>query len=137
VLTVENMSSSDFIAAYAAFLSTILAFNEFYLKRLRIDTSFFLTGEEGSPDIITIFNQSDKSIVISHFELFSAVNKNDKNKKSLYTGREGQSINLSIGPNVAANIEFSDQYKINAVKDKLFMVLHIMGRKKTITKFIC
>jgi hypothetical protein len=87
--------------------------------------------------VLTVENMSSSDFIASsHFELFTAVNKNNKNKKSLYMGREGQSINLSIVPNVAADIEISDQYKINAVKDKLFMV-YIMGRKNTITKFIC
>jgi hypothetical protein len=132
------MNASDYIAAYAALLSSILAFNEFYFKRLRIDTSYFFTGEEGAPDRITVFNQSDKSIVITHFEVYNAKSKKSKVKKALETGREGEYINISIGPYSSKDLKFYEPNKIYQSPGKsLFIKLYIMGRKNPITNLVC
>lgn len=112
-------------------LSLALAVWEFCKSRIRFYTSCFWTGNPHDNDVIAVYNGSNRSVVISSFDIFWANSKTDKNRTNIDLGRDGEFSLLSIAPGTAHKIQISDPYKFNINGDKkLYLSLHVMGERK-------
>ncbi|SDL86022.1 hypothetical protein [Pedobacter antarcticus] len=133
----KSLNHETWIAVYAAILSTALTLREIYLKRARIDTSYFFTAEYGTHDVITIYNMSEKSIAISNFEFFYSKYKILSSRKYLSTGREQDHINFSIGSHSTFDWEIDEQYKFKLPSNKnLYLRMKVMGKRCYLVKCV-
>lgn len=69
---ISKTQPSDWIAAYAALLSTIIAAVQawsHWSNRARLDVTYDFRGDEEEGNTITLRNLSDKQIILAHWEL--------------------------------------------------------------------
>lgn len=110
-------------------VSLTLAFWEFYKFRIRFYISCFWTGNPEDDDVIVVYNDSNRSVVINHFDIFYT--RSNKERKEIDLGRDGEFSLLSIAPGAAHKIQISNQYKFNITSDKkIYLSLYVMGIKK-------
>lgn len=127
---------SDAIAGYAALLSSILAVREYYKTRPRIKARYFQTGEPGTDDVITLYNDTARNIVILHFELVKGRRNmlgQFQQKTEIETGCEGQYINIPIAPHNSFQLTITDQFKFSfSGSNHVFISLYLAGRSRPI-----
>lgn len=87
----------DYVAIYGAVVSTILAGREYLNSRPRFELSSCNFGHPEYDDVITIYNNSNRNVVINSL----SINKGGKN---ISLGNESDYYLINIKPQEAHNI---------------------------------
>ncbi|WP_123966558.1 hypothetical protein [Chryseobacterium phosphatilyticum] len=114
--------TANLIAGYAALLSTFLGFREIWKLRPRFSTSCYSIGDPEQEDVITLYNKSNKPVVINYFSI-------EKNGKEIELRNPADFFIITIKPQEVYNIRIEGAYKFQW-KGEIFLKLHLMGRKK-------
>lgn len=127
--------NKDYIAIYAAMLSTVLAFIkgwELYRDRFYLDVELYQLEE----DTIYVFNPSKVNVQIKHWQLFWGKKGflGVKKVSDIEVGEGYWVYQLDLPANSKQKIQFEEQYAPNLNKSSIGEILYIeftiSGRSK-------
>lgn len=118
----ENIA--NYIAGYAALLSTFLGVREIWKLRPRFAISTYFIGDPNQDDVITIYNKSTKPVVINYYCI-------EKNGKKLDLGGEEDFYLIIIEPHKYYNIRINGYSKFKWT-GSITLYLYLIDKKKPI-----
>lgn len=130
-------STTAFIAWWGAGLSTLLAavkLFELWRDRFRIEVSYNFTGHESIGNEILIRNLSDRSLILTHWELFYCSGRWPRRSFEPLQSAEFDSGDHRLEPHTTHTLRFSEEnyfdwgHKVLSGR-RIFVRIHVAGRQ--------
>ena len=140
----STIANLDPIALWGAVLSTILAvvkFHEIWEARTKIEVTYDLASSPEIGNKIIIRNLSGKPIIITYWELYWQKRKYGiipVIMNGIYPNEEFPDKKLEAHSSTSITLAGSSHFEWNKKalgKSKIYLYLHIAGRKKPIRKY--
>lgn len=134
------MEFKDYLTIWGAILSSILGaikLFELWRDRHRVEVSYSFTSDVHEGNTITIRNLSNRQIIISYWELFTARDKNGKHELELLSYKDYDTSDLQIAANSSYSLHFCEANYFNTSHNflkgrKIYIKLCIAGRSHRI-----
>ncbi len=134
----------DYLAIWAAFLSTLLAairIWETWKRRSRLEATYSFAGDPQVGNEIIIQNPSDSPAMVSYWELLWAHRTFPRLKPSDGIFPDDGLCNITIGPHSTHTLSFREDRHFpwgSSAQDKgnLYLRLHVVGRRKPVTLLV-
>lgn len=136
------LAASDWISAWGAVISTLLATKEIFQwwkNRDRFDASLTTSSSADIGHNLKITNLSGRTILISHWELFLSFDKKGKREYDCIVFEDLDSNDISLDPNTSRQLYFSESDYFSVSEKSLrgrsiYLKMWIVGRRPWVKK---
>jgi len=127
-----KLDYDNYTSTAAVIISVISLFQSSYQRKIKIDATLEL-DENGF--YVTIYNNSERDILVSNFEIFRSNLKYLSSKKPFKTWyNDGYSTSYLIKKHSKVEIRFQDEYEIDgfikkALSQNVYITLYVARKK--------